>query len=102
MNGEEYRNATLRGVTLCENAKHSGLAKKIHTIIEMPPHPQAVEMMKFLETLDILEYDSHFGWIWKRECGDGEILLCQLNTYFKQKDIEKKVENEKKISRTIV
>lgn len=90
MTGKEYKDATISGVNLCGRARRSGLSSSIQMGDEAELHPTAVELMKFLETLDTLEYDSHFAWMWNREKdGDGAILLSQLNTYFQQKDRDK-------------
>lgn len=69
-----------------KKAKQLNLTNR--TVIDENHHEKSIELFNFISANDSNDYDNHFNW--KSEQGkiNASILMRQLNTFFKYKDIE--------------
>ncbi len=69
-----------------QKAKVLGLTKPCETEDSEPHHPTSIRLMKFLEDHDLHDYGDYFGWKVGGDGDNGEILMTQMDAFFKLMD----------------
>lgn len=54
----------------------------------IPHHPKSIELMDFLEAIDLKAYNDYFCWKTGGDGDNGETLMYEMDAFFEAKDME--------------
>ncbi len=83
---EKYKAADAEGRAVYARAKENGLCDIDRWEEGADHHHKSLELVRFLSSHDLEDYDDHFCWKIGGDGDQGETLMFQMDAYFEQKD----------------